>query len=134
MKVLNKKTLLRRIKRLFVRKTCMLLGTTEGKGADYARKYAAEDCTIVFMDIDKEKGYQLKEELERDYDTKVFFFHGDLYAEDEVDIFLKAVKQQFKRVHYCFCNCWNWPYQGMLNNILIKEATVQCIHPMRIDN
>lgn len=109
-------------------KNCVVLGGASGAGAEYVRVYAARKYRIAFMDMDKQAGKDLKERLEREYGGRIFFFHGDAYSEEDMDIFLKAVRQQFGRTNSFFYNLWNWPYLSMMGYLLAKKATVACIY------
>lgn len=109
------------------KKNGMLLGAAKGIGAAYARDYAKQCHTISFIDIDKEAGMRLKEELEREYRIHVFFFHGNIYDESDMDIFCKVVKEQFGQVDLLFCSFRNCPYLSMAKEMLASDAVSECI-------
>jgi NAD(P)-dependent dehydrogenase (short-subunit alcohol dehydrogenase family) len=109
------------------KKNGMLLGAAKGIGAAYARDYAKLCHTLSFIDIDKEAGMRLKEDLEREYCIHVFFFHGNVYDEEDMDIFCKAVKEQFGSVHFLFNGFRNCPYLFMANDVLASGAVMECI-------
>lgn len=109
------------------KKNGMLLGAAKGIGAAYARDYAKQCQTISFIDIDKEAGMRLKEDLEREYRIRVFFFHGNIYDEADMDIFCKAVKEQFGPVDLLFNSFRNCPYLSMTNGILASGAVSECV-------
>ncbi len=109
------------------KKNGMLLGAAKGIGAAYARDYARECAVVSFIDIDKEAGLCLKAELEREYRVRVFFFHGDIYSEEDMDIFCKVVMDQFGRVDFFFNRFRNCPYLFMAKEILAEGARVENI-------
>lgn len=109
------------------KKNGMLLGAAKGIGAAYARDYAKECATVSFIDTDKEAGMRLKEELEREYRIRVFFFHGDIYAEEDMDIFCKAVMDQFGPIHFFFNRFRNCPYLSMAKAVLAEGAVEDCV-------
>lgn len=109
------------------KKNGMLLGAAKGIGAAYARDYAKQCQTISFIDIDKEAGMRLKEDLEREYRVRVFFFHGNIFDESDMDIFCKAVKDQFGKIDLLFCGFRNCPYLFMTKEMLALGAVSECI-------
>lgn len=109
------------------KKVGMLLGAAKGIGAAYARDYAKECAALSFIDIDKEAGMRQKEELEREYHIKVFFFHGDIYVEDDMDTFCKAVMDQYGSVHFFFNHFRNCPYLYMAEQLIAAGAVMECI-------
>ena len=109
------------------KKNGMLLGAAKGVGAAYARDYAKHCHTISIIDIDKEAGLRLKADLEREYCIRVFFFHGDVYDEEDLDVFCKAVKEQFGPVHFLFNRFRNCPYLFMAGSVLASGAVMECI-------
>ena len=117
-----------RIRGMFGRRNCVIIGGASGIGAEYTKAYAAQNYRVAFMDIDKDAGKELKKSLEQKYGKKFFFFHGDAYCEADVDIFVKAVGHQFGRINSFYYNLWNWPYRSMVNCLLTDKATVACIY------
>lgn len=109
------------------KKNGMLLGAAKGIGAAYARDYAKQCQTLSFIDIDKEAGMRLKEDLEREYCIHVFFFHGNVYDEADMDIFCKAVKEQFGQVHFLFNRFRYCPYLPMAVGVLADGAVKEYI-------
>lgn len=81
-------------------KVCVLTGGTGAAEYSMLEKYACQGCTIAFMDTNKELGRMIKEQLENNYQVKVFFFHGDIGSEEDTDIFFTAVKEMFGRMDY----------------------------------
>ncbi|MCM1102718.1 MAG: SDR family NAD(P)-dependent oxidoreductase [Clostridium sp.] len=114
-------------KSLGTKKNGMLLGAAKGVGAAYARDYAKQCRTISFIDIDKDAGMRLKADLEREYRVHVFFFHGNIYDEADMDIFCKAVKEQFGLVDLLFCGFRNCPYLFMTDEMLALGAVSECV-------
>lgn len=114
-------------KSLCRKKNGMLLGAAKGIGAAYARDYAKQCRTLSIIDIDKEAGMRLKEDLEREYRIPVFFFHGNIYDETDMDIFCKAVKEQFGPVDLLFSSFRNCPYLSMTKEMLASGAVSECI-------
>ena len=114
-------------KSLCRKKNGVLLGAAKGIGAAYARDYAKQCHTISFIDIDKEAGLRLKRDLEQEYRIHVFFFHGDVYDESDMDIFCKAVKEQFGKVDLLFNGFRNCPYLFMTKEMLASGAVLEYI-------
>ena len=114
-------------KSLCRKKNGVLLGAAKGIGAAYARDYAKQCHTISFIDIDKEAGLRLKQDLEQEYRIHVFFFHGDVYDESDMDIFCKAVKEQFGKVDLLFNRFRNCPYLFMTKEMLASGAVLEYI-------
>ena len=81
-------------------KVCVLTGGTGAMEYSILEKYASQGCRIAFMDTNKEVGRMIKEELETLYDVAVFFFHGDINSEEDMDIFFTAVKEMYGRMDY----------------------------------
>ena len=81
-------------------KVCVLTGGTGAREYSILEKYASQGCRIAFMDTNKEDGRMIKEELETLYDVAVFFFHGDINSEEDMDIFFTAVKEMYGRMDY----------------------------------
>ncbi|NLL77312.1 MAG: SDR family NAD(P)-dependent oxidoreductase [Clostridiales bacterium] len=84
------------------KKICIVVGGAKGEGSRLVERYARQDYTIAFMDIDKEAGCLLKEKVEQEYGRKVFFFHGDANSEEDLELFAGAVIGQYKKIDCLF--------------------------------
>ncbi|MCM1136855.1 MAG: SDR family NAD(P)-dependent oxidoreductase [Clostridium sp.] len=85
-------------------KVCISAGKTGAKEYSMLEKYASQGCRIAFMDTNKELGRDIKAELERLYNARVFFFHGNVESEEDRDIFFAAVQEMYGRMDYIL-----WP-------------------------
>ncbi len=83
---------------------CVLVGEMGSKEFSLLEKYANQGCGIAIMDLNKELGRRIKEELERIYHVKVFFFHGDAGSEEDRELFFSAVKYMYGDTAYIICN------------------------------
>lgn len=54
------------------------------------------------MDKDKECGKLLKEKVEKEYGSKMFFFHGDADSEEDLELFAGAIIGQYGKVDYLY--------------------------------
>lgn len=89
---------------MFQEKVCVMVGTTYGVGQLLAERFAAKGCHIAFMDADKKAGIWLKTLLQEEFDTEVFFFHGDSRSEEDLEIFAAAVVEMYGRIDYLIYN------------------------------
>lgn len=85
-------------------KVCVLASGAGPEEYSILEKYANQGCGIAIMDRNKELGRKIKEELERIYHVKVFFFHGDVNEEEDRDIFFAAVRQMYGNTDCIICN------------------------------
>jgi len=85
-------------------KVCVLVGGMGAKEFSLLEKYAGQGCGIAIMDMDKRLGRRIKEELEKRYRIKVFFFQGDVNSEEDRDIFFAAVECMYGNTSYIICN------------------------------
>lgn len=77
---------------------CVVVGGAKGRGRRLVREYAGRKYVIAFMDIDKAAGNVLKKEIEQEYGSQVFFFHGDAESEEDRGLFAGAVIGQYDRI------------------------------------
>ena len=83
---------------MFQKKICVVVGGAKGRGSCLVEKYAQQNYYIAFMDTDKESGSLLKQKVEEQYGKRVFFFHGDVNSEEDLELFAGAVIGQFRKV------------------------------------
>lgn len=89
---------------MFQEKVCVMVGATRGVGQLLAERFAAKGCCIAFMDADKKAGIWMKTLLQEEFDTEVFFFHGDSRSEEDLEIFAAAVVEMYGRIDYLIHN------------------------------
>ncbi len=85
------------------RGACVVLGGAKGVGRRCVEKWAQSGRQVAYMDIDKASGKALKAELETKYEVDVFFFHGDINSEEDIEIFRSVVMERYGRID-CFLN------------------------------
>lgn len=83
---------------MFQKKICVVVGGAKGRGSCLMEEYAGQNYNIAFMDTDKTFGRELKNKVEKKYGKKVFFFHGDVDSEEDLELFAGAVIGQYKKV------------------------------------
>lgn len=84
-------------------KVCASVGANQMRELVMLEKYASQGCRIAFMDVNKEFGMQLKQKLEDTYGVSVFFFHGDMKSEEDMDLFMGAIEGMYGGVDYLIC-------------------------------
>lgn len=83
---------------------CVVFGGASGVGRKCVVEWAKSGRKVAYIDIDKESGKSLKEELDRECaEENVFFFHGDINNEEDREIFESVVRYRYGRVD-CFLN------------------------------
>lgn len=86
------------------RRVCVSFGGVSGKEFNLLTKYAVMGCKIAFMERNAILGKKIKEELEKNYQVPVFFFHGDYDSEEDRDLFENAVNEMFGGADYMIFN------------------------------
>lgn len=84
-------------------KVCVYAGAIGTREYALLKEYAASGYDIALMDIDKKKGQDVKEELERMHHVSVFFFHGDIKSEEDQDLFWGVIQEQYKGEDVIIC-------------------------------
>lgn len=112
-------------------KICVIVGGAGEKGSEVIKGYARNHYKIAFMDIDKEAGSRLKNKLEKEYGTKVFFFHGDAKSEEDLELFAGAVIGQYQKIdclyYYNHITGSRGEIVNLLRHNLKKGSVVRCI-------
>jgi len=80
------------------KKICVVVGGAKGRGSSLVEEYAGRRYQIAMMDNDKERGKLLKEKVEKEYGSKMFFFHGDADSEEDLELFAGAIIGQYGKV------------------------------------
>lgn len=84
------------------KKICVVVGGAKGRGCSLVEEYAGRRYHIALMDKDKECGKLLKEKVEKEYGSKMFFFHGDADSEEDLELFAGAIIGQYGKVDYLY--------------------------------
>lgn len=85
-------------------KICIFAGKVGAKEFAQLERYAKEGCMIAVMDENKKLGEKLKREFESKYHITVFFFHGNVKSEEDMDLFHGAIHELYGGINYIICN------------------------------
>ena len=84
-------------------KITLITGGSTGIGRATVETFAKQGATVIFCDINKNKGNLLQKNLQKN-GFRTFFFKADVSKEEEVKLLYSYIKKKFKTIDIVFNN------------------------------
>ena len=101
----------------FKQKVCVITGGANGIGKSLVKEFAGHGSFVAFIDMDKEVGEKLYEELNS---QNHLFYHGDISKKEVLEGFAQEVINKYKKIDYLINNAC-LTKKGILSNCSFED-------------